>query len=515
MNIIKRAKAVLLRQLGKTISLLILIFIIGVVISGAISVQNAILRIDDSMRRNMKPIVSLDVNGEMLDAYWEEFGESPLEGFLTADIVREIAALSYVDHFVYSVEVHGLSRDLMSYYYERDATQDPLSEYGEGITLHGTSTPEMIQLNEGLIEITHGRTFFDSEITKLGIVSPVIISERFANLNQITLGSMFTLDVEIREIDPDEDIFDPHWIPKEMPIIAKETFEFEVIGMFDVVNQESFENFDLHEDEREMLLSRERDRVNQLLGMVHVPNNVAEVMQQFESKHRIDVLQESDAFSWMTQGGFENRVSAMMLLHDPLDIDDFITEAEPLLPSEFWQVSYLTNDFDQVATAMEDMRKVAQWLLLGSTGATVLILGLLIGLFLYDRKHEMGIYLALGEKKIKIVMQVFVEVITITLIAMSLAFLVGNRVSDVMAREMLRMEVLMPREREWNNTLMQMGFMQSAPDIYPEELMEIFDVSLNISEIAIVYMVGLGTATLSMLIPVLYIVRMNPKKILM
>lgn len=503
-----------MRKFGKIVLQLLLIFIIGVVISGAISVQNAVLGLDENMRLNMKPIVSFDINWEMSDAYWEEVGESPLEGFLTADIVREIAELPYVEYFVYFVEAQGLSRDLMAYSYGRDANEHPLSEE-ENIILYGTSTSELIQVTEELIEITQGRSFLDSEIDQLSVVSPVIISERFADLNQLSVGSTFALGVEIREIDPDEDIFDPHWIPIEMPIIAEETFEFEVVGMFDLVNRESFENADLHEDEREILLSRERDRISQLLTMVHVPNSVAEAMQQFEAEHRLELLQDSDTLSWMTQEGFENRVSAMMLLHDPLDIDAFVEASEPLLPSEFWQVSYMTNDFDHVATAMENIQHVAQWLLFGSIGATILILGLLMSLFLHDRKHEIGIYLALGEKRAKIMMQILAEVATVTFVAMSLALFVGNQVSNMMTREMLRVEVLMPREREHNGSLMRLGFMQSAPDIYPEELMEIFDVSLDTGAIIIFYTIGLGTVILSTIVPIFYVTRLNPKKVLM
>jgi putative ABC transport system permease protein len=138
-----------------------------------------------------------------------------------------------------------------------------------------------------------------------------------------------------------------------------------------------------------------------------------------------------------------------------------------------------------------------------------------MSLFLHDRKHEIGIYLALGEKRAKIMMQILAEVATITFVAMSLALFVGNQVSNMMTREMLRVEVLMPREREHNGSLMRLGFMQSAPDIYPEELMEIFDVSLDKGAIIIFYTIGLGTVILSTIVPIFYVTRLNPKKVLM
>lgn len=113
MNIIKRAKTTVTRQLGKTLIVFLLVLILGIVISGALSVQGAILSLDANMRRNMRPLVSIETNNALLDTLWEEYGESPLEGFLTPEIVRDIAQLPYVEDFVYFVESGGMSTELM------------------------------------------------------------------------------------------------------------------------------------------------------------------------------------------------------------------------------------------------------------------------------------------------------------------------------------------------------------------------------------------------------------------
>ena len=49
----------------------------------------------------------------------------------------------------------------------------------------------------------------------------------------------------------------------------------------------------------------------------------------------------------------------------------------------------------------------------------------------------------------------------------------------------------------------------------PEESLEIFDTSLSTEAILLLYVVGLGTTMMATGISVLYVVKMNPKKILM
>lgn len=512
-NVRQRAKVVATRQWGKTLMLFSLIFVLGVVLSGAVSVQNAVMRVDLNLRRHMRPIVSFDINWEMSDAHWDEFGEEPLEGFLTPEMVHEMAELPQVAHFVYFVETGGMSTALMQYFYGRSDQQ--ADEGGEWITLHGTSTTDLIQVTEGLVALTQGRTFTVDELTTRSDISPALISERFARLNQLSLGSTFMLDVEVIAPPSEGDDFDFLWYESEASLFASETFEFEVIGIFNVAEVDDFEDHPLNADEREMLLARERHRIETLSGPVHVPNRVAQEMQRFTAEHRAEAFDHfPDARAWMNQDGFADRVITMMLLNDPLEIDAFSEAAGPLLPSEFWHLTYLRDDFDHVSTAMENMRHVANWILWGSAGAAVWVLSLLMMLFLRDRRHEIGVYLALGEKRAKIISQILVEIVVIASVGISLAVFVGHRASEMMTRELLRIELLAPGERQWQDPLGRMGFMQSAPTIYPEELVEMFDVSLNAQTLATFYGIGLGTVVLSTVVPVFYIVRLNPKKIL-
>jgi len=509
----QRAKITIIRQFGMVTAFFFIILVLSTIISGALIVRDAVHLLDENARRNMRPLVTFRIDGEKSNAFFDEFGYSPLEGFLTSDIVHDISSLPYVNDYVYFIETGGMSYELMQYWYGVSRHDRYMESYY--IPLFGTSTRELIQVSQGLIELTQGRTFTDEEMNYVQEQSPVIISERFAYLNDLYLDSIFTLEIEISEIDPNANILDVNWIPQEMPIIAHEHFDFKVIGIFDIAEEENFENYALHDEEIQMLLSRERERISRLSAMLHVPNIAAQRMQDFHSYYMTKALHAfPESLRIRNQDGFTNRVSAMFLLNDPLEMKLFEDAASEFLPSDFWQIDYLTSDFDHVATTMQTLNDISNWILWGAIISMVIIACLLMNLFVLGKKTEIGIYLALGERKIKIIIQFLTEVLLTTFIATSIALILGNIISNSFSRNLLRDEVLSIRERGLGNTLLRMGFMQSAPDIYPAELVEIFDLSLSFLTIIIFYMVYLGIVILSLIIPLHFTIRANPKKLL-
>jgi len=52
-------------------------------------------------------------------------------------------------------------------------------------------------------------------------------------------------------------------------------------------------------------------------------------------------------------------------------------------------------------------------------------------------------------------------------------------------------------------------------EMTPEEMMDQFDVSLSMGTIGLFYAVGLGAVIISSLVPVIYVITLNPKKVLM
>jgi len=65
-----------------------------------------------------------------------------------------------------------------------------------------------------------------------------------------------------------------------------------------------------------------------------------------------------------------------------------------------------------------------------------------------------------------------------------------------------------------NTIFDQIGF-PPVTNLSPEEMLAAFDMSFNAQTIALFYIVGLATIMVSTLVPVMYVVMLNPKKILL
>ena len=207
---------------------------------------------------------------------------------------------------------------------------------------------------------------------------------------------------------------------------------------------------------------------------------------------------------------------AFFLLNDGRETVEFMEMGWEYLPI-LHEFSDFSSGFAPLLSSMMTMEELSSWILYASIGATLLILSLLITLFLRDRRHEMGVYLALGEKKRNIMVQLLLEVVTIAFLGISLAIFAGHYLSDTISRQMLQTQLAQPVAQDYS-VFSSGSFGQLAltiPSLTFDEMMEAFEVSLSGEIVLLFYSVSLGVVILSTLIPVLYVVRLNPKKVLM
>lgn len=83
------------------------------------------------------------------------------------------------------------------------------------------------------------------------------------------------------------------------------------------------------------------------------------------------------------------------------------------------------------------MSQISGYVVLLAIGATLLIISLVVILFLRDRKHELGIYLSLGETRAKVMQQILIELLLISLIAMCLSLITGNFLGKMVSESLI------------------------------------------------------------------------------
>jgi Predicted permease. len=136
---------------------------------------------------------------------------------------------------------------------------------------------------------------------------------------------------------------------------------------------------------------------------------------------------------------------------------------------------------------------------------------LMVLLFLRDRKHELGIYLSFGERRSKIIGQIILELLLIGGVACLLSLVTGYFLGNILSDSLL--------QTDWMaDTSEQMGVYYEnwlATNVSYQEVQSAYEVSFSIGYVISYLLLGLGTIVLSALVPLLYILRLNPKKIMM
>ena len=520
MNYFKRAFVSVRQHKKKYFILFFTVFLLSSLTASAILIRQAVVATDNALRRQLPAVVTIRVDEGTLEHYHSSGYEVESVGSVTASLIREIGDSPYVRMFDYNATIGNLFSEKLVRVFDSTLylKLDPPDEFAtdwwslssrgvyglERFFLKGIHHHEVLEIQSGLIDLVAGRTFTPTEIENGEAV--VIVSQAFMDENGLSLGDVLEFDYRVYA-DPEDGIIDPDFHYSDENLMASKLFEFEIIGVFNHDLEVIPGMSDLH-------ITNHFD----ILNRIYVPNRIIESVIDFH----IDLFGESEPEFFEEFLEFDNIEDVLefdniiFLLYDPIDIVNFRNSKEALLPA-FWIFSDLSNAYDDISTSMQMLDQIASAVVIGATFATTIALGLLIRLFLQDRQHEIGIYLALGEYKVKIVIQFLIEVMVVAIVAITFALFIGGIVSTHIGEEMLRADLARQLELErntsiWSGTPESMGFRH---EMTHEEMLDMYDVTLETNTVIMFYSVALTTVFIATVIPTVLIVRINPKDILL
>ena len=498
MNFMQRVFVSMVRNAGKTLLLLCVIFILGIVISGTISVQQAVQNTEDNLRQNLPPVVSIGVDSEAHDQEVAATGEWQKVEEVSFSELAELGALPYVRDYDLSVCGQLFSEDLEWYSVDEEMMADFHQGRWKVIRLHGTSNLDLVHVEEGIFEITAGRSFIEEEIATLSHVA--IVSEEFAHHNNLHVGANFTLyhivwDMRFDDY-PDSIRF------ADENIYYQRSYDFEVIGIF-----QSAAEFNTGNRWADIRMREEH------LNRIYVPNQVTLTLGALKQFGTTFDAEEYGVLDYYASSITPHNV---FILNDSGYIENFRTSAEVILP-DFWTVLDVSDPFADIASSMETLGDIARFVLWTSIASSILILSLLITLLARDRRKEIGIYLALGESRRRIALQSIIEILAIAIVAISLSLLVGNVLAETISETMLRNDLVAAQNSNHAfidmSGLEAMGFGASVTAV--EEVSDSYNVTLDATTTVMFFTVALGTVIAATIVPMFYILRLNPQKILL
>ncbi|MCL1948763.1 MAG: ABC transporter permease [Turicibacter sp.] len=488
---------------GRSTSLMVAVAILGFLVASSLLVIQAFGMTTQQLQRSLPIVMSTVLESDELE-----------EERLTRELVHEIGNLPYVSRFDYTMWDGVRSYDHHPYWLEYLD-----NSFWEGSDFHrfevlGVSRPEIIYVESGMYELSEGRLFTADEVAPDGIslIAPLLVSREFAERNGLSVNSIIELQsfVPVFQLPEgavvpeggftglnDEEIWSHPYFNHESV-----AYSFQIVGIFEITRVLRPNDPAIQEHQ-------------QLVNMFITPNWRIHQMQSdlasgMERRTQVFGTEQevAEAFRWRS-----HTIVPLWVLEDLDSIEPFMESADRILPSHYRLDEGLSGIFRPMIEATNNLNGLFNQILWISSGGMIMVLSLLILIFLRERKQEFGIYLALGERKPKMILQIITEVVAVSLVGLSLGLIVANFSVEALTTNMLQEEL----ENASRPIMQDMSFIERVgfgQELTPEEMLEFFTVSLDGRTIITFFWVALGVITLSTIVPVTYILDMNPKEIL-
>lgn len=507
MNFWQRGLKSVTRRKGRSLILFLVVFILGNVIAGAVSIEQSTKNVEIATKKQMGARATIDMDYERFD---KEYQKNP-EKFENNDEVfknptlkeyEAIGQLPYVKYFDYSIPSYIGTNKIKGY-----MPEDGGVSYGSGakhqFNIKGVNRKEIVDVEEGLIKIVEGSAFDEKDIQ--GGTQNVIISKEVAELNNLSVGDQLLLDVTGEHYSEDMEGLgaaageegETDEEGSNQPEIITFDFPTKVVGIFTVVKKEETKKKSPEEASNESWQAMEQ------INTIYAPNKLVQALNK-EMQEKIWKASVEDMET-------DEYYQTTYVLKSTDDLEAFREEANALISNEYYHVVASSDQYDQVAGGMQKLGKISGYVVIIAVAAALMIISLIVLLFLRDRKHELGIYLALGESRGKIIGQILVELLLTSALALVLSLITGNLLAGGISESLLQMDWLNGNQ----NGMMYYGSSMLGNDLTPEDVQNAYTVTFSVGYIISYLLIGLGTVLLSAILPLLYILRLNPKKIMM
>lgn len=228
--------------------------------------------------------------------------------------------------------------------------------------------------------------------------------------------------------------------------------------------------------------------------------------------------------STLTGSEGETIDSAVYTLDDPKEMDSFVKQANKLIDTDTFSLE--TNDqmYQQMLQPLNNVSSFAKNIVILVATAGVIILTLIIMLSIRERKYEVGVLLSLGESRLKVISQFFVEIFVCMIFALGIAAASGNVVGNAVGNQLLNQQTTSqsidgntrnagPGQAPSGNGGSRSRQIGGNPFTQIEEVKEM-NIAVKPTEILNLAGIGLGISLFSIVLSSAGILRLNPKKIL-
>lgn len=197
-------------------------------------------------------------------------------------------------------------------------------------------------------------------------------------------------------------------------------------------------------------------------------------------------------------------------LKDPFDIPDFLASYSVQMPSEYIYLDASTEQYNQLTKPLDVMSTVFDLLMVVIFIAGAMISIAIVTLFVRDRQFEIGLLLANGESKIRILSQFSVEIFFVAVFAFVGAFALSLLSSDLVASWIAANQLV--ESTQPSQGMFFINDMMSGPQLTMSQVAESFKVSIDGDTLLALAVASLGLILAAISAPLSVILSYKPRK---
>ena len=465
---IKNAFLSIRRNLGKTILLFVIMVVITNLIIAGLSIQSASKKSMEQIRTSLGNDVTLSVDIKNMMGQREK-GQAieEVQANITTAMADQLKDLKYVENYNYTISTFVDSDTLNPVELSASDNQiniqhpDQMGGFSGNFSISANTTMEYLEtFSKEESNLTKGKLLSASDKGS----NSCVIETTLASDNDLDVGDTITLSATVND----------ETLSKTLTIV----------GIYEVSNS------------------------TQMKGMMH--DNPFNTIYTDLSVGQYFTASDS------------NITAATYYLDDPENIEKFKELAKEKTDIDFETYTLETNDrlYQQDINNLENTQSFATMFLIVVIIAGSAILCLVLILTIRNRYYEIGVFLSLGQNKIKIILQQLLEILMIATVAFALSLTTGKAVSNVVGNILesgvsdngIRME--MPadgqEQKEQTNAPQKPTFNDAFVAPENKEL----DVSLTSQTVLQLVGITVAICLVSITIPSIYVLRLTPREIL-
>lgn len=463
MTIFKAVWLSISRRLSKSLILFGIVFLMGNLLCASISISHSMGVLKEDFLKQLGHQVKLErtYDFDIFEFPYEEENRENLEDFNKK--LEELKKENIIQYFDNNFILNGLySNELV---YKNNYIEQPCDYHGE-LLAFGISEKQLMDVQNQKIELTEGRTFTDEEM-KNGEHKIIISNQYYYQGKEIKVNDKIPLN---------RMLYDEH-----LNELYQEKIMYEVIGKFE--KKEGMDNTEFYD------LKNYAARIYMpQTTVIHEYEQLKAIQEQYPNALPLAKLELNQINIKLKDYQSEKRVESLY-------------KANKLI-AQGYKVKSGKNIYDQVSAPLETMSSMSTTLTLISSISMVTLLSITIFIFLKDRRYEVGVLYAMGEKQIRIIIQHVLETLVISITAITLAMFSGQGIAKSISNKMIA--------HQTNSTEFIV-----VEEYSQRELLNKYEIHFDQEFIGQVYGTTIIITALSSVLPIAYILRLKPKKILM